>query len=54
MQKKKNEPPAEHQGPMLYPLNSFAALENLVRLSLLTIFTNHVPFSPAIILIGRH
>ena len=30
----KNKPPAEHQGPMLYPLKSFATLQNLVRLSL--------------------
>ena len=31
---KNNKPPAEHQGPMIYSLKSFAALQNLVRLSL--------------------
>ena len=29
-----NKPPAEHQGHIFYPSKSFAALQNLVRLSL--------------------
>ena len=31
---KKNKPSAEHQGHMIYPLKLFAAIQNLVRLSL--------------------
>ena len=31
---KKNKPPAEHQGHIIYSKKSFAAIQNLVRLSL--------------------
>ena len=31
---KNNKPPAKHQRPMVYSLKSFAAIQNLVRLSL--------------------
>ena len=31
---RKNKPSAEHQGPLLYALQSFAVIENLVRISL--------------------
>ena len=31
---RKNKPPVEHQGPLFYPSKSFAAHQNLVRLSI--------------------